>query len=96
MRSWASIRPDHQFQSPESNEYLYLRVDDETRQVVGVQIEGYLTHAVRQDPRWLVWGELAGISTEVMNEAKERIGMDRRRESALLTTFDDLVSLATP
>ena len=82
--------------SVDLNEYRYLRVDDQTQRVVGVQIEGYLTSAVERDPRWLVWGELADIPYDKLDDAKQRIGVNRRRESALLTTFEDLVSLTTP
>ncbi|HMM40679.1 MAG TPA: DUF2283 domain-containing protein [Thermomicrobiales bacterium] len=80
--------------SVDLNEYLYVRVNDETRRVIGIQIEGYLEFAVRDDPRWLDWAELAGIDPAEIERVRAEISLDKKRAAALQATFDEL-QLAT-
>jgi hypothetical protein len=76
--------------SVDLNEYLYMRVNDETHKVVGIHIEAYLAFAVRQDPRWLAWAELAGIPAEAIEAVRHEISLEKKREAALQTTFEEL------
>lgn len=76
--------------SVDLNEYLYARVNDQTHHIVGIQIEGYLSVAVRKDSRWLEWAELAGISADVIDAVRHEITLESKRQSALQTTFDEL------
>lgn len=84
----------HPAVSVDLNEYLYLRVDRETQRVIGIQIEGYLQFAVRDDPRWLDWAELAGIDPAEIERVRAEISLDKKRAAALQATFDEL-QLAT-
>lgn len=81
--------------SVDVNEYLYLRVNRESRRIVGIQIEGYLEFAVRDDPRWLAWADLAGIDAQIIERVRSEISADKKRTAALQTTFDEL-ELTTP
>jgi hypothetical protein len=58
--------------SVDVNEFLYLRVDEITHRVVGLQIEGYLIYVVHKHPEWLSLAELAGIPVEVIEKARDR------------------------
>jgi hypothetical protein len=71
-------------------EYLDLRVDIETHQVVGLQIDGYLHYAVHQNSALLTLAELAGIEPAAIDEARRAISIDRKRTAALRTVLSDL------
>jgi hypothetical protein len=67
--------------SVDVNHYLYLRVNPETQQVVGLQFEAFLSHAVRDDPRWLWLGELAGIDRNELESIRRDISPARQWRS---------------
>ncbi len=73
------------------NPYLYVRVSRESHLIVGIQIEGYLTHAVRDEPRWLDWAEIAGIPLERVEAIRQEISFEKKRESALHTTLEEIL-----
>ena len=56
-------------------DYLYLRVDVETQEVVGFQVEHFLAYAVGQTPGLigaLDFADLHGITVEEVEEIKRR------------------------
>jgi hypothetical protein len=77
------------------NEFLYLRVDEITHRVVGLQIEGYLTYVVRKHPEWLSLAELAGIPQAAIDEARATIDAGHLRRSVVLTILKELNLLAS-
>ena len=70
------------------NEFLYLRVDDVTHRVIGLQIEGYLTYVVRTYPEWLVLADLADIPPAAIDDGY-------RRRAAVLPILKNLDLLAS-
>jgi hypothetical protein len=76
--------------SVDLNEYLYLRVSRETHEVVGLQFDSFLSHAVRVDPRWLWLGELAGIPGEELAAIRDAINPELRWQSLLRPIFDEI------
>ena len=81
--------------SVDVDEYLYLLVDRISKRIIGLQIEGYLTFAVREHPDWLVLADLAGIPQDVIETARVAIGDGQRRRSAVLPILKDLDLLAS-
>ena len=81
--------------SVDVDEYLYLLVDRTTQRIIGLQIESYLTHAVREHPDWLVLADLAGIPQDLIDGARVAIGDGERRRSAVLPILKDLDLLAS-
>lgn len=49
------------------DEHLLFRVDPNSEELIGIEIEGFLTSAVQKDPRLLAFAEVAGISEQVMD-----------------------------
>jgi hypothetical protein len=72
------------------DEYLYLRVSRTNHRVVGLQIEGFLSYAVREHPDWLPIAELAGIPAEEIDKARGAIAIERRREAAVMPILKQL------
>ena len=81
--------------SVDVNEFLYLRVDEITHRVVGLQIEGFLGYVVRKHPDWLPLAELAGIPAETIEKARDAIPVERRRAAVALPILKDLNLLAS-
>lgn len=81
--------------SVDVNEFLYLRVDEITHRVVGLQIEGYLIYVVRKHPEWLSLADLAGIPQPLIDEARATIDPGQRRRSAVLPILKELNLLAS-
>lgn len=81
--------------SVDLNDYLYLLVDRTTRRVVGLQIEDYLTVAVREHPEWLSMADLAGVPQVAIDETRTAIGDGQRRRSAVLPILKELNLLAS-
>lgn len=52
--------------SVDMNGHTFVRVDAETGQVLGLQIEGALRHVAQQNPAILVLAEAAGASSEAL------------------------------
>jgi len=67
--------------SVDVNEYLYLRVNPETQQVVGLQFEAFLARAVRSEPRWLWLAELAKIPPDELDAIRREISPKQQWQS---------------
>lgn len=67
---------------------IEMLIDPETEIIVGYQVEGYLARAVYQNPALLSYAEAAGMSPEVVAEARGRIARDARR--ALVESFEQI------
>lgn len=69
-------RPAISVPTPDGDrDFLYLRVDPETSEVVGLQIEAYLGYAVRTDPSFwhgILLAELEGLSEIEAIELRQR------------------------
>jgi hypothetical protein len=70
---------------------LSLLVDPDSEEVQGFQIDDFLTFAVVERPQLLEVAELAGIDMLKVEEARARIGADRRRAATISTTFMELL-----
>lgn len=81
--------------SVDVNEFLYLRVDEITHRVVGLQIEGYLIYVVRKHPEWLSLADLAGIPQQLIDEARATIDAGQRRRAVVLPILKELNLLAS-
>lgn len=66
-----------------SGGHVDLLLDPATEDVIGFQIEGYLSHAVRQDPRYLGLADLAGIEAAEIERIRQAIAPDRRRQAGI-------------
>lgn len=80
--------------SVDVNEFLYLRVDEITHRVVGLQIEGYLAYVVRKHPAWLSLADLAGIPADEIAKARNAIDIERRCEAVVMPILKQLQLLA--
>ena len=81
--------------SVDINEFVYLLVDAIEYRVVGLQIEGFLSYAVRKHPDWLPLAELAGIPSEEIEKARDAIDIERRREAVVMPILKQLQLLAS-
>ena len=52
-------------------------LDPETHEIIGLQVEGYLTHAVYQLPLLLDMAEFVGIPAEEIAAIRQRISRER-------------------
>lgn len=73
-------------------DYLYVRVDPETNDVIGFQIENYLHEAVLDEPRLLAVAQLVGITDEEIAEVRSRIDPIKLRESTLELLLSELAT----
>ena len=68
-----------------------MLVDPTTEEVVGFQIDGYLTHAVYRQPNLLEHADLAGIPIEEIEQIRRRIARtgqdDEQRKLALAASL---------
>mgnify|MGYP000492281956 CR=1 FL=1 len=67
-----------------------LRVNVELHQVVGLQIDDYLSYAIQQIPVLIGLAELAGIESSTVEAARQTIPVERKRESALRAILNDI------
>jgi len=67
---------------------IYFRVDPVTEDVVGVQVEYYLSHAVREHPELLIFAEFANIPASLIEQARSEIDSNAMRASALNSVYE--------
>ncbi|HUG14152.1 MAG TPA: hypothetical protein VMM78_03965 [Thermomicrobiales bacterium] len=67
-----------------------LRVELDTNRIVGLQVEAFLSHALRSEPRYVVWAMRASISLEAIFDALHGAGEDALHEAAVKMAVDDL------
>lgn len=76
---------------PRADEHLYLRVDLDTQEVIGAQVEAFVRAVVRQDPSLLDLLELAGVKPDDVQKIREQIAPEARKQAALLSFFGRLI-----
>lgn len=59
--------------SVEVQDDAFVRVDPVTEEVVGLQIEAFLTRAVLEHPSLLKTAEIAGVPSPLIEDARRRI-----------------------
>ena len=74
---------------------FFLRVDPETHQVVGVQVEAFLSRAVIEDPELLEVAEAAGIPEQTIQRIRRRITPDAMKAAAASTLLRRLQPATT-
>lgn len=77
-------------------DYLFLRVDPQTEEVVGLQIEHFLTYAVAQHPELrnaLAVADLVGIDRAELRRLDPM--QDRATEHSRLAAIEDVMLLVT-
>lgn len=65
------------------DDYTYLRVHPESHEIVGLQIEHFLSELVHEVPQTLVFAELAGISQDEINTLREQMTPEKRSRAAV-------------
>lgn len=70
------------------DKYIDLWLDPGTKEIIGFQIEGYLSHVVYQQPRLLGLAELAGIRAEEIERIRQGITPDKRKRAAIDALID--------
>ena len=77
-----------------TSEYEYLRVDAETEEVVGMQVEDFLSYAIYRNWVYLQYAALAGLSREEIAALHERVeralGQQDAKEQRLALVTDTL------
>ncbi len=71
------------------NEHVDLWLDPETHEIIGFQIEGYLSHVVREHPRFLDLAELAGIGPDEIARIRQSIALDKWKRAAVDTLLGE-------
>jgi hypothetical protein len=80
--------------SVDVNPCVYLRVDPVSHAVVGLQIEGFLARAVREDPRLLEFAGAAGLSDDEIEAIRRGIDATTRQRVALRSLLGELATSA--
>jgi hypothetical protein len=62
-----------------------LRVDPVTQEIVGFQLEYFLSEAVFTDPKYLQLAELAGVDAEEISKARSRIAPEKWKQAGVET-----------
>ena len=73
-------------------DWLALRVEPDTGEVVAVQIVDYLSRAIHEMPELLDLAELAGVPREVVEQTRREVPREERERAAVRT----LVRVMTP
>jgi hypothetical protein len=76
--------------------YLDLRVDVQTEEVVGFQIESFLRRVIREHPALLDVAELAGVPADEVAEIRRSLPHATRQRAAVGAVFDNLAALKYP
>jgi len=78
-------------------DYLFVRVDVKTDEVVGLQIEDFLDYAVVRHPELvdaLTFAELDGIDEADVDSLRRGVGPSARPIAAAVAVYDRLMRLA--
>lgn len=75
-------------------DYAFLLVDARTDEVVGIQIEEFLSEVVLQEPRFLQLAELAGIGHAELDAIRRDIRPADQKRAAVAPVFDILAPVA--
>lgn len=91
-------KPEAAISVDAGDDYTYLRVHPKTHEVVGLQIEHFLSELVHEVPQMLVFAELAGISQDEIDTLRTKITPEKRSRAAVgywIEQFFSHPSLAT-
>jgi hypothetical protein len=66
------------------------RVELDTNRIVGLQIDAFLSHAIRVDPRYVVWAIRAGIPIDAIVTSLRDADVNALHETAVKMAVDDL------
>jgi hypothetical protein len=77
-------------------DHLSLRLDLETDEVVGFQIEEFLLRVVREHPIFLEIAELAGVPADEVAAIRRTLTREVRQRAALDAVFGQLAALSSP
>lgn len=72
------------------NEFEYVRIDLETNEVIGLQIEAFLTSAIAHDPRYVLWAARAGIPWETIASVMTLASSDAVQEAAVASAIQEV------
>ena len=79
---------------PVARDFVFLRFDPETDELVGVQIEDFLDLYVPQHPESLDWlgrrPELRGITREEIARLRDRLGGGQRSPATVQSLIEEL------
>ena len=81
----------------ESESDVSLRIDMQTHEIVGLQLERFMGVLVPKTPQWLAVAELLGIDDAKINEARDKVAPERARQvvfESILEEFKDNLLLA--
>jgi len=70
-------------------DHLLLRVDPRSHEVVGFQIEGFVTTVLPGRPDLLMLAEAAGVPTEAIETARQRVEPDQMKKAVLSTILNE-------
>ncbi len=76
-------------------DHLYLRLDVETEDIVGFQMEDFLLCVVRDHPVFLEIAELAGVPADEIAAMRDSIPSAVRKGAALDAVFGQLADLSS-
>ena len=75
------------------DDYLSYRVDPESEEIVGYQIEDFLTEAIQHVPSYLAIADLLDIAPQAMRPVGQAISAEQRRRVAAETVAGHLMPL---
>lgn len=79
---------------PGVDEHIYYRVDLDTEQVIGTQIEAFLRVVVRRYPSLIDLLEFAGMKPGEIQKIREQIAPETRKQAAMSSLFGQLIPTA--
>jgi hypothetical protein len=65
------------------DDHILLSLDPETEEVVGLQLDGFLAHAIYEFPAFLEIADLIGLTNEEVARVRGRINPEARKRAAL-------------
>lgn len=79
-----------------ADDYVSYRVDLETEEIVGYQIEDFLAEAVAAVPGFLTIADTVGIEPERLARARRAVTPGQRRRAAAEALIGHVVPLGSP
>ena len=76
--------------------HLYLRIDVETEEMVGFQIDHFLYRVVKDHPAFLEAAELAGVPADEVAAIRQALPREVRQRAAVDAVFAQLAALSYP
>ena len=76
--------------SVDVNDFEYLRVELDTHRVVGLQVEAFLTRAIWEDPRYLLWAVRAGIGLDELARSESQLSPAAVQHAAATSAIQEV------